>query len=129
LLPANDASLAPTADAAQAEHDAGRTVATGNDAGPPPDVSEGRMQTIASDFCKTAFRCDAAMGREVFGTEVRCVMQLQQFWMIDLEDVDADCVDAELAQHSCYASASCEEQYTACTQQEARSESLCPLPE
>jgi hypothetical protein len=117
----------PAPDAASSGADAGTLVrADAGSARADVDTSSARLSGVATDFCKVAFQCDQTMARRVWGNETFCQREVQGLWQNDLDFNGADCADAQLDLHRCYAAASCADQLTTCVAEEDDVTALCP---
>jgi hypothetical protein len=93
------------------EHDAGPGDAGGADAGGGNDVdiSDKRIQKVASDFCAQGFACDVEEVVGNFDDEAACVADSVTYWQDYVETLGEDCIDSQLDLYACAALLSCTE--------------------
>jgi hypothetical protein len=89
------------------EHDAGG----GDDAGGGNDVdiSDTRIQRVASDFCAQGFACEVEEVVGNFGDTAECVADSVPYWQDYVDTLGEDCIDSQLDLYACAALLSCDE--------------------
>ena len=87
-------------------------------------IDDERLESVALDFCRSAFSCDQGQARQVFKDEADCRAEVTAFWRDDLELLGEACGDAQLDLHACYASSGCDEDV--CTSEAQRRDAACP---
>jgi hypothetical protein len=113
------------------DDDAGGADAGGADAGggDDVDVSDARIQRVASDFCEQGFRCDVEEVVGNFDDEAACVADSVTYWHDYVETLGEDCIDAQLDLYACAALLSCGEGVEdGCSEQIETTGELCAEP-
>jgi hypothetical protein len=87
------------------ERDAGGDAGGGNDV----DVSDSRIQRVASDFCEQGFACDVEEVVGNFDDVAACVADSVTYWQDYVEARGEDCIDSQLDLYACAALLSCGE--------------------
>jgi hypothetical protein len=114
--PEQDAGGGSDDDAGGADADGGNVV----------DISDTRIQKVASDFCEQGFACEVEEVVGNFDDIAACVADSVTYWQDYIETLGEDCIDAQLDLYACAALLSCgEDVEDSCSEQIETTGDLC----